>query len=192
VSDYGRSKQLAEEEVRRVAHRLPVTVVRPANVLGPRQRELWQAIRLIRRGIVPVVGTPRTRTSIVGVEDLVRALLVAAQHARAIGQTYLVAHRQPHSWQEIATAIGQALGTRPARVKIPYAAQYALAAAAELAAWALRATPPLRRDHLQATRRYCWLYDASKIDAELGVRATMDLPAILGATVAWYRDQGLL
>src|SRR4030043_1913485 len=46
VSDYGRSKLAAEEAVRAFEQRLPYVILRPPNVIGPRQKELREAVRL--------------------------------------------------------------------------------------------------------------------------------------------------
>lgn len=192
VSDYGRSKLLAEEIVHQQAGRLPTTIIRPPNVLGPRQRELWQSIRLIRRGVLPLVGTTRTRTSIIGVADLVRSLVVAAEHPRSVGQTYLVAYRQPYTWREITATLAETLGVTRTWVRVPYLVQYAVAALSELGAWVWNTAPLISRSNVRAARDYCWVYDGSKIERELGVHPSMNLEAILHETVAWYRTRGML
>ena len=56
VSDYGRSKLEAELALRAAGDRLPWVIIRPPNVLGPRQKELEESIGLLRLHIRPLIG----------------------------------------------------------------------------------------------------------------------------------------
>ena len=138
VSPYGRSKLAAERAVLEAATRMPVTVVRPPNVLGPGSKELERAIRLVRRRIVPAIGDSRPRTSLVDVDDLVEALILAAESPRSPGQTYFVTDGRAYAWPEITAAIAEELGVRGFRVSVPFAVQMLAARLAETAA---RLTP---------------------------------------------------
>ncbi len=90
--------------------RLPATIVRPPNVLGPGSKELAGAIGLLRRRLAPVIGDERPRTSLVDVDDLVSALILAADHPRAVGETYFVTDGGSYAWPEIMAALAEELG----------------------------------------------------------------------------------
>jgi nucleoside-diphosphate-sugar epimerase len=187
ISDYGRSKLAAEEVVLGAGDRLPVTVIRPPNVLGPGQKELADAIRLIRRRIKPTIGSAEARTSVVSVSDVVRALILAAEDPRSRGRIYYVTDGHAYSWREITDAVAESLGVRRFYLPVPYAFQVAIAAVAE-AASRLRGTKPLvSREHIDATRK-CWVYDGSRIRRELGFVPETDMPAAVRAAVAWSRE----
>ena len=82
---YGQSKLEAEEAARRYAGQLPVTIVRPAAVYGPRDRDFLRAFRLAARSIA-IHAVPReNRFSIVHVADLVDALVRAGDRPEAVG-----------------------------------------------------------------------------------------------------------
>lgn len=170
VSPYGRSKLAAERAVLEAATRMPVTVVRPPNVLGPGSKELEQAIRLVRRRIVPAIGDRRPRTSLVDVDDLVEALILAAESPRSPGQTYFVTDGRAYAWPEITAAIAEELGVRGFRVRVPFAVQLLAARLAESAARRTRRPPRLTREIVRAGRDHFWIYDGSKIERELGFR----------------------
>ena len=184
VSDYGRSKLEAEQAVRRAGSGLPWVIVRPPNVLGPRQKELEEAIALLRLHVRPLVGRRSSRTSIIGVWDLVRALLLVAGDGRAVGRTFFVTDGVPVSWRDITAAFARASGRRGPYVPVPFPVQYAAAAVAErLARWRRR-TPPFTREHVTAARSYDWVYDDRAIRGELGFRTEMDLDGVAARTVA--------
>jgi nucleoside-diphosphate-sugar epimerase len=190
VSDYGRSKLEAEKIVLARKDSLSVTVVRPPNVLGPRQKELTEAIRLIRKRILPIIGTADTRTSILSVQDLVRALILAAEDPRSAGRTYFVTDGRAYSWREITRAVAGALGVRYVYLPVPFAVQYIAASVAEAAARLCGTRPAFLREHVVDARKRCWVYDGSRIQRELGFEPTMDMKDAVRSAVAWYREHG--
>ena len=58
ISAYGASKSLAERALQRFADRVPVTIVRPPWVYGPRDRDTLAFFRLAARGLRVVPATP--------------------------------------------------------------------------------------------------------------------------------------
>ncbi len=175
VSPYGRSKLAAERITLEASDRLPVTIVRPPNVLGPGSKELERAIGLVRKRIVPDVGDDRPRTSLIDVDDLIEALVLAAANVRSVGQTYYVTDGRAYAWSEITAALAEELGVGRARVRVPFRAQALAARLAEAAARLSGRPPALTRDIVRAGRDYFWIYDGSKICRELGFcpRSTM-------------------
>jgi len=187
ISDYGRSKLLAEEAVLRYSRRFPVVIIRPPNVVGPRQREIAEAINLIRKRIMPVLGTGEPQTSLCYVGDVVEALILAAGHPAAAGRTYFLADPRPYSWMEVNHALARALGVRGPFLKIPYRVQLLAAALSEAAARMAKKRPRLIRDYVKAARFRYWIYDASRIRRELGFETKTGLEEAVSRTVAWYR-----
>jgi nucleoside-diphosphate-sugar epimerase len=175
VTAYGRSKLAAEGIVLETAHLMPATIVRPTNVLGPGSKELERAIGLIRKRIVPTIGDSQPRTSLIDVDDLVEALVLAASNVRSVGQTYFVTDGRTYAWPEITAALTEVLGIGRFRVPIPPAAQILAALLAEGASRLTGKAPALTRDMVRAGRDHFWIYDGSKIRRELGFepRSTM-------------------
>jgi len=188
VSDYGRSKLAAEKIVLDLKDRLPVTIIRPPNVLGPRQKELTDAIRLIRHRIRPLIGTADTRTSVSSVADVVRALILAAENPRSVGRIYFVTDGRSYTWREITNGVAEALGIGHIYLPIPYAVQYAAAAGAEAVARLRSKKPSITRIEVEAARKYCWVYDDTRIREELGFEPVMDMKAAVRSAVAWDRE----
>jgi dihydroflavonol-4-reductase len=190
VSLYGRSKLEAEQAVKGCGSRLPWVIVRPPNVLGPRQSELLQAIKLLRKGIMPMVGNGRPQTSVCDVEDLVGALILAAQRGEAAGQTYLVTDGRDYAWRDITNALAEELGVSRTWLKVPYGWQYALAWLAEGTSRLTKKPPLLSRELLRSGHSFEWLYDGGKIQKELGFAPRYTMRDSVRRTVAWYREQG--
>lgn len=183
VDDYGRSKLRAERVVLEASGRLPVTIVRPPNVIGPGSRELERAIALLRRRIIPAIGDDRPRTSLIDVDDLVEALIMASGDARSIGQTYYVTDGHSYAWPEITAALAAEIGVRRFGIPVPQGPQMVAAALAEAAARLTGKPPALTRDIVRAGRDHFWIYDGSKIERELGFRARFTMRDSVRRTV---------
>jgi len=171
VTAYGRSKLLAEDVVRRASDRLPATIIRPPNVLGPGSPEIERAIGLLKKRIVPGIGDRRPRTSLIDVDDLVEALVLAAEDARSLGRTYYVTDGAAYAWPEITEALAEELGLGRFRILVPAAVQFAAASLAEAASRLTGKPPALTRDIVRAGRDHFWIYDGSRIERDLGFKA---------------------
>ena len=189
ISDYGRSKLAGEEAVREFSGRLPFVIIRPPNIIGPRQRELEEAIRLIGKRIKPRVGTGKPQTSLCYVRDVVEALILAAERPEADGRTYFLASPRPYAWSEISDGVQEALGVR-GLVNVPFGAQWLVAAASEAVARLTGSKPRLTRSSVLAARKYYWIYDGSRIKRELGFEPRTDLGEAIRQTVEWYKAHG--
>lgn len=192
VSGYGRSKARAEEIVGSFSGRVPWTILRPPNVLGPRQKELLTSISLIGKRIKPMIGNGKPQTSVVSVWDVVRALILLAEHPGAVGRTYFVTSGRPYAWREITDAVASELGVRRVYLPVPYPVQWAVGAVSEAAAGLRHKVPLLTRETVAASRKFNWIYDDSLIRRELGFEPEFDMAGAIRKTVAWYVERGLV
>ena len=71
INNYGRSKLAGEQEARAFADRLPLSIVRPGAIYGPRERDLFLILQLAALGFRVKVGLV---SSIVSQCYLVRAV----------------------------------------------------------------------------------------------------------------------
>jgi nucleoside-diphosphate-sugar epimerase len=115
---YARSKWHAEEALREVARRtgLPAVVVRIPLTWGPGAGANFRA--LLRLADSPAwlpFAWIDNRRSLLHIDDLAQALLVAATHDSAPGRTFLVADPQSVSTPTLVGAMRAALG-RPRRL----------------------------------------------------------------------------
>jgi len=187
VTAYGRSKLAAERVVLQAAGRLPVTIIRPPNVVGPGSPELERAMGLLRLRLAPKVGDGRPRTSLIDVDDLADALILAAGDPRAAGRTYYVTDGLAYAWPEITGALAEELAAGRLRIPVAFGAQMLAAGLAEAAARLSRRRPALTRDIVRAGRDSFWLYDGSRIREELGYRPATSMRLSIRRAVEAYR-----
>ena len=193
VTAYGRSKLAGEGVVRAAA--VAWTIVRPAVVYGPGDRELLRMFRIARYGVAPVFGLRggAQELSVIHAADLAAALLAAARVPAAAGQTYHIAHPAIVRVRELARAIGRAVrGSAPVLVPVPATlAAPIVRVIARRAAAAGRLTV-VSEDKLAEFMAPAWGTSVGKAERELGWRATRELAGGIAETAAWYREHGWL
>ena len=192
VSGYGLSKLGGERAVLAEKARLPVTVIRPPAVYGPRDGTFLPLFVTAQRyGLAPIIGSPSKELTLVHVRDLVECLWLAATADAARGEVYFVGSGN-HTWSEVIDAMEAALGRHLRRVRIPAPVARLVGEFGELK-WTLTGKPQVvcRRkiNDLLQTRWTCsWL----KAERDLAYQPKVSLIEGMQETVAWYASHGWL
>jgi nucleoside-diphosphate-sugar epimerase len=189
---YGQSKLQGEKYCHQYADRLPVVILRPSAVYGPRERDIFFYFQMVNRGIKLLLGRGERQASFVFVQDLIASILRVLEDDQTIGQTYFVTEGRTYDWQEMSDLVAASLGKRALRVVVPERLLPAIAAIAGLQA-RLTGQPALLNDQklIELRQRY-WVCSAEKAHRELGFAAQYDLATGVQLTAQWYRQHGWL
>lgn len=192
VSDYGKSKLLAEEEALRYKDMFPVVVLRPSAVYGPRDRDMYELFRWACRGLtIELFGGERS-INLCYVEDLAAAILLAAEKETRNGGIYCVAEDRPYSWSEFRQTLLATGGVNAFNIKIPYALAYLIGLASEIGGLFTSRPALTNRQKVREAAQKHWICDLSKTEMELGFKALVPLQRGLTITWRWYRDHNWL
>jgi UDP-glucose 4-epimerase len=115
---YGRSKLAAEEAVKTAG--VPFTILRPVVVYGHNPKGNFRL--LLRLSSLPLplpLGSLNARRSVLGIDNLIAAILFVLNNSATIGETYLVADPRPFTIAELLTMIRKAQGRRTAIFRVP-------------------------------------------------------------------------
>ncbi len=192
VSHYGRSKLLAELEVARVRDRMPMTIVRPSAVYGPRERDWYEYFKTVKRGLQPIIGLREKRMSLIHVNDLVEGIILAGESAVAEGESYFLANEDVYTTIEIGNAIAHSMGKSPIKVRLPHAMVYLVGAMAELCAKTLQKQIFFNIQKVRESVQDAWVCSVEKAKAQLGYRQRIALDDGMQQTYAWYCKHGWL
>ncbi len=192
LTHYGRSKLQGEQFCHEYANRLPVVILRPSAVYGPRERDIYFYFQMVNRGVKLLPGSGGPRLSFIFVHDLVSLVLRVLEDDRAVGQTYFVAGGQDCDLQEVSDFVAAALSKRTVRIVLPGWLLPLFAALAGLPA-RLTGQPALLNDQklIELRQRY-WTCSAEKARRELGFEAQYSLETGVRLTAQWYRENGWL
>jgi nucleoside-diphosphate-sugar epimerase len=194
-SYYSRAKVQAEKLVWAAHERgdLPVTVVKPSWLYGPRDRtSLPRLIRAVRGGKAKIIGDGQNRMNVTYAGNEAEGCILAAENDDAVGQCYNLSADGVITQEEYLNRIASCAGAGPVRRKVPYRVAYGAAFLMELFGRALgRKRPPL------VTRYSVWLmgrrcfFSCEKARRELGWRATVGYDEGIELSVRWCVDHGL-
>lgn len=189
VSDYKRSKYLAEQEVLKCAQRgLPVVIVNPSFPVGPWDMKPTPSGQLIvnfLRGKIPAYVN--TGLNVIDVEDVAIGHLLAADRG-CVGERYILGHANltlPQMFQ----LLEEVAGVKAPHWRIPYAVAYLAACASELMARTVTHKPPFVTLAGVRLSRKRMFFDATKAVRELGLPQTPAKEALRKAT-CWFRTHG--
>ena len=183
VSAYGKSKLDAESAVLEYSDRMPVTILRPPAVYGPRDRDFLLLFRSIKKGFFPYWG--KCYYSLIYVEDLVKGIMVSAESQRAENKTYFLSDRLIYTNDDMVREISSALHTNAVRIRLPLALMPVLA----LIAQKIDKKGIINTDRVKDFRFSNWTCDPGKSEKELGFRPGITLQEGIKWTEDWYRVQ---
>jgi nucleoside-diphosphate-sugar epimerase len=189
---YGESKAEAERIALSYADRLPVTVSRPARIMGPGDRENLFFFRIVARGLVLRLLGPERPLSWVDVADCARGFALLGERPEAVGEAFFIASPERTSLTGLQREAARALGVRVREIPFPPRALSALAWTADLASRATGRRLPLNRKLARQLLAPGWTCATEKAQARIGFSATTPLAASVASAARWYREQGWL
>ena len=189
ITVYGKGKRTTELHLLEAANRgqIEALILRPVNVYGIKMKgNIASMISMIHRGRLPRLPALSSRISLLGVEDLASAIVLAANTNQA-SRIYTVTDGQDYPIAAIEEAIYRCLGKRMPRWRTPavivYAASVMAGAVARLRG---RDTGISSRTYRNLTADN--LFKNEDICAELGFRPSQNLyqvlPEIVGDIVS--------
>jgi nucleoside-diphosphate-sugar epimerase len=180
VSNYGRSKLEGETAVLRYRDSMPVTILRPPAVYGPRDKDFLVFFKMIKKGIFPNWG--KCYYSLLYVDDLIQGIISSAENKRAEGKIYFLSDGKVYTDEEIAAEISSVLDVKVTRLKIPKFVMPFFAFLGEK----ISERGIINRDKMRELRYSHWICDAKKAREEIGFLPKVGLKEGIKWTADWY------
>jgi dihydroflavonol-4-reductase len=192
ITPYGRSKLMAEEAVQAVRDLIPITIVRPPAVYGPRDYAIFEMFKSASRGMLPRIGRKDMRLSLVHARDLAEGIILAGESDSSAGHAYFISSEEVYSFSSVAELLGKAVGRRARTISIPRTVAFGVALAAEAAASLFGKAPVINRDKVTDFSQECWGCSIDAAKRDLGYAPKVPLEAGLRDTFEWYKQEGWL
>ena len=191
VSLYGRSKLMGENVVREEAPS-PFLIVRAPIVFGPGDMDMLDALKLVKKGMLPLLGKGRRRFSIIYVKDLVAGMVkLALSHFE--NETFYLANPSAVEWEEFMRLAARLLGKqRMHAIHIPVPLGRLLAGCAETYCRNFRQRAIFNLDKFREMRNPCWTCSPRKAEESVHFAPHFALEEALDSTISWYRANGFL
>ncbi len=192
VSDYGRSKMLGELEVLKFSDKLPITIVRPSAVYGPRERDMYMYMKSIKRGILMLIGFNQKYLNLIYVDDLIEGIILASVSDRAINQIYFLGSEVAYPNEEIGRTIAEVIHRNPLGFHVPHCIVYFICAVEELIGKIFGNQVFLNLQKARELTQTAWHCSIEKARRELGFNPKTSLHDGFTNTFKWYKQMGWL
>lgn len=185
---YGKAKLEAEAVVLEAGRRggIHVCVVRLPPVYGRENPNLLRMIQALDRRYFFSMKPVKNKRSMVHVEDVVQAALLAVESPVANQKTYIVTDGQEYSTSDVCSRICQILGRRMPRWTVPLPLLRLVARTGDLIGAGLRRRFIFNSALLHRLTSSAW-YSSGKIQRELGYKPAHTIEDALTGTMEQHR-----
>jgi nucleoside-diphosphate-sugar epimerase len=190
---YNRTKIQGEEAVWRAhrEHGLPVTVVRPATIYGPRGKDFVVEIaKLLRQRLMLLIDSGRARGGFTYVDNVAQAMMDAAASSKTLGCAYNISDGTGITWRDYTFALADALGYPRPWLRLPFSAAMTLAPAMEAVQRTLRLPGrPLLTRHAVHLVGQDQEFPAARAREDFGFVPHVSFADGIARSAAWVRSQ---
>ncbi|HQY61060.1 MAG: NAD(P)-dependent oxidoreductase [Myxococcales bacterium] len=191
-TEYGRSKLAAEKACLALKDELPITILRPTAIYGPRDNELLEAFRAVKRRVLPLTGDGTTKYTFVYGPDCAEACIRALDAEVPSGSIYFVADGDVWEQRASMMKIEDALDQRALmRAGVPFGVMRAAAFFVEAYGKAAKKPVMLTREKVAMLENH-FVCDAAATRAALGWEPEVRWPEGTRLTAKWYLEHGWL
>jgi nucleoside-diphosphate-sugar epimerase len=186
--------KIAAEKAVWAAHqeaKLPVVVIRPANVYGPYSNP-WtiRPVKLVNSGQMILINQGTGLCNCVYIDNLIDATLAATKRDQSVGQAYVISDGIGVTWKKFFGYYAQMAG-KPKIRSVPEGVGKAIALGMEITSKLTRKPPKITRQAVRfLTRQAC--FSIEKARRELGYQPRFSLEGGMKLTEQWLREAGYL
>lgn len=193
VTAYGRSKLAGEKAALEAKDALHVVVLRPGAIYGPRDVEILDAFKSVKRGLMPTVAGGNAKGSFVWGPDCASVCIRALEADVPSGRTYFVDDGGPAvSQREFLEMIEDAIGRRAlVRMSLPKGLLKTVAIGVEAYGKASGKAVMLTREKADMLLQH-FVCESAQTQKDLAWKPEVPLREGVRRAVEWYRSEGWL
>lgn len=188
ITTYGQSKFAQEVLAKKYMDKLPISIVRPPAVFGPRDTEIYLVFKTYKMGLMTLIGFNRKELSLVFVDDLVSGIYLAAITEKAKGQVYFIAAEEINNWIQVGNYISKAMNRKALNLRLPHWLVYSVAAVAQFFAMFSKKAATFNLEKARDFVQTAWTCDVSKAKNDLGFQQSISIEEALQDTIEWYKE----
>ncbi len=190
ITAYGESKMEAERDCTRVMDKIPITIVRPPAVYGPRDKDIFQFFNTMSKGLQPMIGFNKKDISLIYVKDLVDGIVLAGESEKSKGQIYFISSEKFYDWREVGDITAGIMGKKVLRIPIPELLVFFVAAISEFYSMISRKAVLINWEKAKDIVQDSWTCWIDKAKRDLGFKEAYTLEGGIKETVRWYKEKG--
>ncbi|MER3330148.1 MAG: NAD(P)-dependent oxidoreductase [Candidatus Kapaibacterium sp.] len=191
LTSYGKSKKMAEDYLNASQDILPITIVRPPAVYGPRDTATLPMFQAAQKGIGTLIGFDDKYVSLVSSMDLSRGIIEAALSNNSVGESYFIASEMYYNWTEIINTMGAAAGRdKILKLRIPHSIVKVMGHVNGMIG-KISGKPPVfdSEKSIDFIQKY-WTCSVEKAKNDFGYEQKFSLEEGFNITFEWYKSNG--
>ncbi len=192
ITTYGESKLAAEQTVLTYADSIPVTIIRPPAVYGPRDTATLSFFQSVNRGLVPLVGFSPKKVSLVHAYDLAGGIVDATLSEKTKGKVYFVGSEEIYNWQQIGEVTAKVVGRKTIKIRIPEFFVMGIAGISGFLSKFKKNPSVLNYEKGKDMVADNWSCSVEAAKHDFGYRQKVSLEEGIKNTLDWYREYGWL
>ncbi|NYF79667.1 NAD-dependent epimerase/dehydratase family protein [Granulicella arctica] len=190
---YNQTKRLGELAVWRAHqdHGLPVTIVRPATIYGPRGKDFTVEIAtLLRQRLMATIDHGRAPGGFAYVDNVAEAMIAAAHHPATLGHAFNLSDGTHATWADYVKLFSQAIHAKPPWINLSFAAATNLASVLETPHRLLKLPGrPLLTRHAVQLLGINQEFPIAKAKETFGFAPKISLEEGIARSAAWLHDR---
>lgn len=186
---YGKSKLAGEEIARQFSSSLPLIILRPPIVYGPREINFFVFIDGIAKGWNLQMGHKNRVLSLIYIMDLVQAMLRAAIRPSSGNDLFFITDGNFYHWDDVVETASNVLNVRPRSIRIPDRLLGFIGLLLEFISIYQKNPPLLDRQRIIDIRQSTWTASSEKFFDHFEFQPQYDLQKGLKETVDWHKKQ---
>jgi dihydroflavonol-4-reductase len=191
INAYGKSKKEQEELCATYFDRLPITIIRPPGIFGPRDTEVLLFFKAIKKGVFPLLGLFDDKTfSFIYVNDLIRGMLEAVKSENTKSEAYFIGSAKEFTWKEVADVIGKVMNKKAMAIRIPHFVVYTVAAFGQVYSRTFNKKVDMDLERANLILCPSWYCSIEKAQKDFGFKEEFSIEDACKVTNDWYVAKG--
>lgn len=192
VSLYGKAKVEQEKVCMQYMDKLPITIARPSVISGEREAELYEFIKTVKQGLVPLVGFNKKYLGIINVKDLTEAFYQMAITEKTASEAYYLSSEDIIDWKTFGELCAKKLNKKPLFLHLPHFIIYIAGFFASLVGKLTRKAPTFDLEKAKEGVQEAWICKVDKAQKDFGFKQTVSIKDGVEQAIDWYKKEGWL
>jgi 2-alkyl-3-oxoalkanoate reductase len=191
ATHYGESKLAGERALLAHKSEIPIVILRPPAIYGPRDREILAFFKMVKTGVAFRMGKSLQSVSMIYGPDCAEACIRAIDADVPSGSVFFVDDGETYSFEQMATAIAEAYGVKiRAMPSVPSPVLHVAAMFSEAFGKVTDRAVIFNRNKLNELLMTDFVTDGAPAMKALDWKPEVQFPEGAKKTAAWYREHG--
>jgi nucleoside-diphosphate-sugar epimerase len=192
ITWYGKSKLIAEQKMREFSDKIPVTIIRPPAVYGPRDKDILNVFKFMKWGLNLKIGRAEQYVSLIYVKNLAYGIVEAMIHPDTDNEVFFLTDGKNLAWSEVIDMLAKIMHKKYITLTLPFPVASIISTAIETITRMTGTVSILNRQKMLEVREKFWLCSSEKASGMFGYTPLFETYHGLEETYHWYKNQNWL